>query len=346
MKVSVIIPVYNQELFLPECLDSVLAQTLREIEVVCVDDGSTDGSGRLLDEYAARDARVKVIHRPNGGVGTARNDGIDAAGGDFVAFMDPDDMYPDSGVLNDLYRAAVKNGASVCGGSFKEFLPNGAERTKYDGGMDVIKFDADGFIDYREWQFDYGFVRFVYLREMLLSAKIRFPAYVRYQDPPFFVRALSHAGKFYALKRVAYRCRVVRSKIGWKKDGAARFRALCAGLGDVADFASANGFDKLLEYERIRVVDTFRSLFFDESLCRMAKRSVRRLFGKLGLRLRRRRWRMLPLLAPSSLAAYVELSHEDVLDIEERQRRQYRGDLENFGRLYADGMAEIRNGEK
>ena len=71
MKVSVIVPVYNQAPYLAECLDTVLAQTLRDIEVVCVDDGSTDGSGRMLDEYAARDGRVKVIHQRNAGVGFA-----------------------------------------------------------------------------------------------------------------------------------------------------------------------------------------------------------------------------------------------------------------------------------
>ena len=67
MRVSVVIPVYNQVPVLAECMESVLAQTLREIEVICVDDGSTDGSGQMLDEYAARDSRVKVIHQANAG---------------------------------------------------------------------------------------------------------------------------------------------------------------------------------------------------------------------------------------------------------------------------------------
>ena len=95
IKVSVIIPVYNQAPYLAECLDSVLAQTLREIEVICVDDGSTDGSERMLDDYAKRDLRVKVIHQSNAGVAAARNNGLAAATGEFIAFMDPDDKYPD-----------------------------------------------------------------------------------------------------------------------------------------------------------------------------------------------------------------------------------------------------------
>ena len=88
VKVSVIVPVYNQVHYLAECMDSILAQTLRDIEVICVDDGSTDGSGRMLDEYAARDSRVKVIHQANAGVGYARNVGMTAAAGEYIAFME------------------------------------------------------------------------------------------------------------------------------------------------------------------------------------------------------------------------------------------------------------------
>lgn len=90
-KVSVIVPVYNSAAFLPRCLDSLLAQTLREIEIVCVDDGSTDGSGALLDDYTTKDARVRVVHQANAGAGPARNAGMDAATGDYLFFCDPDD---------------------------------------------------------------------------------------------------------------------------------------------------------------------------------------------------------------------------------------------------------------
>ena len=91
-KVSVIIPVYNVERYLGECLDSILGQTLKDIEVICVDDGSTDGSGAVLDGYAANDPRVRVIHQANAGAGPARNAGLAVAQGEYVAFCDPDDF--------------------------------------------------------------------------------------------------------------------------------------------------------------------------------------------------------------------------------------------------------------
>ena len=91
LKLSVIIPVCNAAPYVRGCLASVLGQTLREIEVVCVDDGSTDGSGAILDDLAATDARVRVVHQANAGQGAARNRGLERASGAFVYFMDADD---------------------------------------------------------------------------------------------------------------------------------------------------------------------------------------------------------------------------------------------------------------
>lgn len=90
-KVSVIVPVYNAEKYLQECVDSILRQTLADLELILVDDGSTDSSPALCDWYAEQDARVKVIHKPNGRAASARNAGIRAASGDYVAFVDSDD---------------------------------------------------------------------------------------------------------------------------------------------------------------------------------------------------------------------------------------------------------------
>ena len=90
-KVTVVIPVYNTKQYLEECVASVMGQTYREIEILLVDDGSTDGSSDLCDELAARDERIRVIHKENGGAATARNLGIDEATGEYVMFLDSDD---------------------------------------------------------------------------------------------------------------------------------------------------------------------------------------------------------------------------------------------------------------
>ena len=92
MKFSIIIPVYNVAPYLRECLDSVLAQTFTDWEAVCVDDGSTDGSGAILDEYAAQDSRFRVIHQENAGVAKARQVGLDAARGEYIGWVDSDDV--------------------------------------------------------------------------------------------------------------------------------------------------------------------------------------------------------------------------------------------------------------
>lgn len=92
---SIIIPVYNVAPYLRECLDSVLAQTFADWEALCVDDGATDGSGAILDEYAATDARFHVIHQPNAGVSAARNAALDRATGEWICFLDSDDKVED-----------------------------------------------------------------------------------------------------------------------------------------------------------------------------------------------------------------------------------------------------------
>ena len=99
MKFSIVIPVYNVEPYLPECLDSVLNQTLSDWEAVCVNDGSTDNSSVVLEDYASKDSRFRVITQPNGGLSAARNTGMKAALGDYVLFLDSDDWLEPNALL-------------------------------------------------------------------------------------------------------------------------------------------------------------------------------------------------------------------------------------------------------
>lgn len=106
--ISVIIPVYNVKDYIKDCLDSIVAQRFPNKEVIIVDDGSTDGSGDICDAYAAKHADFRVIHKPNGGLSSARNRGIDEARGEWLIFLDSDDIWADSDCLQKLYSYAKK----------------------------------------------------------------------------------------------------------------------------------------------------------------------------------------------------------------------------------------------
>lgn len=116
MRVSIVLPVFNVASYLPKCLESLCAQTLSDIEIICVNDGSTDNSLAILQQYAAKDKRIVVIDQANSGPGIARNQGIAAAKGDYIGFVDPDDWF-ESDMYEKMYNAAVQNDADLveCG---------------------------------------------------------------------------------------------------------------------------------------------------------------------------------------------------------------------------------------
>lgn len=111
--VSVILPVYNVERFLSQCLDSLIQQTLRNIEIICVDDGSTDRSVEILENYAKRDKRIRIVHQPNAGAGAARNSGMKIARGKYLSFLDSDDFY-ELEMLEKAYLKCEKDDADIC----------------------------------------------------------------------------------------------------------------------------------------------------------------------------------------------------------------------------------------
>ena len=110
--VTIIVAVYNVSAYLPHCIDSVITQSHQRLDVLLIDDGSTDNSPRLCDEAAARDARVRVIHKPNQGLSAARNAGLDSACGEFVAFLDGDD-WMETETIADLLEVAERGRADV-----------------------------------------------------------------------------------------------------------------------------------------------------------------------------------------------------------------------------------------
>lgn len=158
-QISIIVPVYNTEIYLPQCLDSILGQTLKNIEVICVDDGSTDGSPKILDDYADRDDRIKVIHKENGGLVLARKIGLKEATGQYIGYVDSDDWI-ESDMYEELWKALVERQVDIamCGrfddsGDISRKVCHGFPAGKYDKQelMETIYPDMIVNEDFFEW---------------------------------------------------------------------------------------------------------------------------------------------------------------------------------------------------
>lgn len=184
--ISIIIPVYNVEQFLPQCLNSILAQTYQDYEVILVDDGSPDGSGVICDEYAQKDVRFRVIHKQNAGVSAARNTGIEMAKGEWVSFIDSDDFVePD-------YLASFD-----ADGNDADLVIQGLEYYDHRNGsyfgkkqLKKIRLTADNILtvtadcELLEVGFPYGKS---YRRKLLIDNNIRFDTSISFHEDHIFV---------------------------------------------------------------------------------------------------------------------------------------------------------------
>lgn len=152
--ISVIVPIYNVEKYINKCIDSIIDQTYTNLEIILVDDGSPDNCGKICDEYAQKDERVRVIHKENGGLSDARNAGIDVAKGKYVSFVDSDD-YVEQNYIEILYNCIKEYNTNIAIGSHRVIYKNGTiinketgensklpaekvlERILYDNGIDL-----------------------------------------------------------------------------------------------------------------------------------------------------------------------------------------------------------------
>ena len=179
MKISIIVPAYNIAAALPRCLDSLLDQQYRDLEIIVVNDGSKDDTAAVMDAYAARDSRVKAIHKENGGVTSARLRGLEVATGEWIGFCDGDDF-----VEPDMYARLMTNALahnaviSHCG--YKMMFPSGKIDYYYNTGKLAVQAEKQGCTDLLEGSFvEPGLVNKIYRRELFagladwLDASIR-----------------------------------------------------------------------------------------------------------------------------------------------------------------------------
>ncbi len=197
VKISIIIPVYNCETYLEQCIDSVCCQTLSELEIICVDDGSTDYSSDIIRRLQTNDKRIVLYRQKNQGSGVARNMGIRNAKGKYIAFLDSDDYYLDKNALASMFNICEAKKVVACG-SLRKHIKNGTvENESLFQGTASDNIPCGMILDYQDFQLDYNYQSFLFLKRHLTENVIYFPDYRRFQDPPFLVRALYEAGRFY-----------------------------------------------------------------------------------------------------------------------------------------------------
>lgn len=258
IKVSVIIPVYNAQEYLEQCLQSVQRQTMKELEILCINDGSTDDSLRILEEMRREDKRIRILEQTNQGAGTARNLAIESAMGAFVCFLDADDYWIDDSALEKMYESAMMRGVDVCGGQYHTDQKGVLKKINVYGTLCGDPSD-EWFIKYAAYQFDYYYTNYIYRRKMLLDHSIFFPLFRRFEDPPFFVRAMSESEAFCVVDVPFYCYRIGYKEVHYTEEIMAE---QMSGMIENLIFSKEKGLKKLHRRTYYRILEICNRGFY------------------------------------------------------------------------------------
>ena len=194
--ISVIVPVYNVERYLPRCLDSLINQTLKDIEIICINDGSPDNSLEILEEYAKKDSRIKVINQENAGLSAARNNGMSAASGEYIGFVDSDDWI-DLDFYEKLYTAAKKYDADITAGCIKTWRKHNRNGVMLKYEKEECSEDLNRKFYLSDFPETCNVWNRIYKTSELKKHHLEFEVGVYYEDVCFTVEAL------YCMKKLA-----------------------------------------------------------------------------------------------------------------------------------------------
>ncbi|MCR5522214.1 MAG: glycosyltransferase [Clostridia bacterium] len=223
--ITVIVPVYKVEKYLRRCVDSILAQTYTNLEIILVDDGSPDNCGKICDEYAENDSRIKVIHQKNGGLSAARNAGLDIATGDYIGFVDSDD-YIERDMYESLYISATRNDADISSCNFIKVDENG-NTVKTEKQPAFLILDNMKALEMLQSDYDLNFVIVCNkLFKSHLFDNIRFPLNRYYEDN-------------YVIHNLLYNCKV------FSTTGSTKYFYVQKNGGIMNSLNSSNGFDEI-----------------------------------------------------------------------------------------------------
>lgn len=202
IEVSIIIPVFNKADYLGACLDSVLGQTFKQLEVICVDDASEDQCAEILQDYASRDDRLQVIsNTENLGPALSRNKGIEAAKGRFLRFVDADDLLPQKST-DTLYSRAIKDNVEVVRGSLALF--RGTDQSSYEEVFSVPDTTLTRLSDAEVLWVPWWHTSYLISSDLIHRNRLRYPNLIRGEDPAFLASVLVKAGGLSMLEDIVY----------------------------------------------------------------------------------------------------------------------------------------------
>lgn len=274
-KISIVVPIYNVEKYLKQCLDSILNQTFKDIEIICVNDGSTDGSVQILDEYKAKDKRIIVIDKENSGYGASMNMGLDAASGEYIGIVESDDFIKPN-MYEELYKLIQKHDCDFVKSEFSAYWE---KPKKIEKQARFAKFNCNTPItlkdDIRLLKLAPSVWSSLYKREFLNKNNIRFletPG-ASYQDTSFHYKIMLLAERIVLTDRDYLFYRQDNMNCSCKSKD--KVYAICKEYAEVLRFINENS--KLEEFKQFiyiqqfnaynwnlfRIADSFRAEFFD-----------------------------------------------------------------------------------
>lgn len=241
-QINVVIPVYNVEKYVAECLDSVLSQGIPSLQIICVNDASTDSSLDILEQYANEHSNISVVSQFNGGAGSARNRGIELSHSEYLAFIDPDDYYSSNKSLSNLLNAAKTNNAKICGGSVELFWPDGSIESFHGGEQFFYNMKKEGFQKFTDKETDYGWIRYIYHETIFNEGGIRFPERRWYEDPVFLTKVIDYCDEYYAIPDLVYEYRVSHKEDAWN---VVKARDMVKGISENLKFAERHSLSTM-----------------------------------------------------------------------------------------------------
>lgn len=250
-------PVYNAKNTIKRAIHSVLKQTVNSLELIIIDDCSNDGTSNLIRKMSKIYQQIMILNNnKNIGPGPSRNKGIEIATGEYIAFLDADDIYPNKQSLEEMYKASIKNKVKICG-SLREEQKGFRTFTHPLYRKECINNPNGLIMNYRDTQVDFDYTNYIFDRNFIRDNRIKFPDLRRYQDVPFFVSAMIDASTYYVVPIVGYRYTIRKHPLNFSEQ---MLIDLLKGILTILELSNRNN----LEILKNRTLDRLSTLFFKQ----------------------------------------------------------------------------------